>query len=108
LAFEEAIGFLDPDQYEHLAAQVRELAGEVDPTHSETIDIRPIENFYEIRDKGGVLGKINARIFFLVRKSTRTIVVLGAIIKKNDGQNPIGDRRRMMRRMKMYLEKHPE
>lgn len=103
-AFDEAMGFLDADQYEHLAAQVRELATQEDPTHSETIDVQPIEDFYEIRDKGGVLVRINARVFFFVRKSTRTIIVLGAINKKNDGPTPIGDRRRMKRRMKKYLE----
>jgi phage-related protein len=105
---EEAMDFLDTEQYAHLAAQVRELATQDDPTHSETIDVRENDGFYEIRDKGGALGKINARVFFFVRKSSRKIVVLGAINKKNDGQTPIGDRRRMQRRMKIYLSENPE
>jgi hypothetical protein len=105
--FEEAMEFLDADQYAHLAEQFRELAGQDDPTHSETIDVRPIEDFYEVRDKGGVLEKINARVFFFVRKPTRKIIVLGAINKKNDGATPVGDRRRMKRRMKKHLDENP-
>ena len=51
----EAMAFLNEDQYTHLASQFRELAREEEPTRSQTIDIRPLENFYELRDKGGVL-----------------------------------------------------
>jgi hypothetical protein len=107
-AFEEAMGFLSEDQYDHLAEQVRELARQDDPTHSETVDIRPIEDFYEIRDKGGILGKINARVFYFVHKPSRTMVVLGAIKKENNGPTPLGDKCRMRRRRRLYLEKyHP-
>ena len=104
-AFEQAIGFLDEDQYAHMADQVRELAMQGDPTHSETIDVRDIEDFYEIRDKGGVLGKINVRVFFFTHK--RKIVVLGAIKKENDGPTPMGDKRTMRRRKRLYLQSNP-
>lgn len=103
LAFEEAKGFLDDEQYDHLADQVKELAAQDDPTHSDTVDVRSIEDFHEIRDKGGVLGKINARVFFFVHDASRTIVILGAINKKNDGPTPTGDRLRMRRRMRKYI-----
>lgn len=103
-AYNEARNFLDSEQYEHMADQVRELAQQDDPTHSGTVDVRPIEDFFEIRDKGGVLGKKNVRVFFFVYKLKRRIVVLGAIKKENDGHTPIGDKRRMLRRMRLYLE----
>jgi hypothetical protein len=107
-AFDEAKAFLNEDQYDHLANQVRELALEDDPTHSDTVDVRPIDVFYEIRDKGGVLGKINARVFFFVHHGSRTIVVLGAIKKEKEGQTPVGDCCTMRRRRRLYLEKfHP-
>src|SRR5262245_7895758 len=61
-AFTEAMAFLDEDQYAHVAGQVRELATEDEPTRSSTVDVRPIEDFYEIRDKGGILRKINVRL----------------------------------------------
>jgi hypothetical protein len=102
--FDEARAFLNEDQYDHLARQVRELARQDDPSHSGTIDVRSIGDFFEIRDKGGVLGKINARVFFFLPRPARTIVILGAIHKQNDGPTPLGDRRRMERRMKLYLE----
>jgi len=93
-AFEEANDFLDADQYHHMANQVRDLATHEDPTHSDTVDVRAVEDFHEIRDKGGILGKINARVFFFVHKPSRGIIVLGAIKKENDGPTPTGDRLR--------------
>ncbi len=83
---------------------MRELARQDDPTHSETIDIRPVGDLFEIRDKGGILQRINARVFYLVSRANRTIVILGAFHKQNDGPTPPGDLSRMKRRMKRYLE----
>jgi hypothetical protein len=62
-----------------------------------------VGDFHELRDKGGVLGGINLRIFFLVHKPKGAIVVLGAIKKQNNGQTPLGDKLRMARRMRKYL-----
>jgi hypothetical protein len=103
-AHAEAIGFLREHQYEHLANQFRELARQNDPTHSDTIDVRQIEEFHELRDKGGLLTNLNVRVFFFVHKPTRAIVVLGTIKKENNGPTPVGDRLRMRRRMRLYLE----
>src|SRR5262245_30271387 len=63
-AFDEAMKFLDEAQYAHLAEQFRELAGQADPTRSLTVSVDAIEDFHELRDKGGVLGKINVRVFY--------------------------------------------
>ena len=106
LSHREALEFLSEGQRRHLALQVQELADEDDPTHSATVDVRPIEDFHEIRDRGGVLGNINVRVFFGVddrNKDDKRIVVLGTIKKQNDGPTPKGDRLRMRRRWKMYL-----
>src|SRR5947208_1778158 len=81
-AHTEAMSFLTEDQYGHLARQVRELARQDDPTRSDTVDVKSIGEFFEIRDKGGILQKINARVFFCVCKSARVLAVLGAINKK--------------------------
>jgi len=108
-AFDEAMTFLDGDQYDHLARQVRELARQEDPTHSQTIDVRPIEDFHELRDKGGILQRINVRVFYFVHKPARIVVILGAIKKENNGPTPMGDKITMRRRKRLYLEKyHPE
>lgn len=102
-AFDEAMEFLNEDQYAHLARQVKELAAQNEPTQSDTVDVRPIEDYWEIRDKGGILKKINARIFFFMDKKTRTIVVLGAFKKDNDGATPEWVKRRIKKRKKEYL-----
>ncbi len=104
VAFDEAMNFLSPVRYEHLAMQFRELAMQEDPTHSDTISVRRMspEDYYELRDKGGVLGNINTRIFYGVDKGSRAIVVLGCIKKQNDGPTPKGDIIRIRRRWRKY------
>ncbi len=96
------MGFLDEAQYQHLAIQFRELAGEADPTHSKLVSIDKIEDFYELRDKGGILGHINVRVFFGIDDASRAIVVLGAIKKEKQGATPVGDKVRMRRRWRKY------
>ena len=103
IAFTEAKKFLNDCQYEHMADQVKELAREADPTHSLTASVDAIEDFHELRDKGGPLGGINVRVFFFVDKATTNLVILGAVKKQNDGPTPVGDRRRMARRKRKYL-----
>ena len=85
------LSFLDYQQYAHIVGLVRELARQEDPTHTSTVDVRPVEDFHEIRDKVGVLGRINVRVFFFFYKPTRTIVVIGAI--KEGEQRPYPDGR---------------
>ena len=82
LADDEAADLLDAEQYEHMAGLVQELARQDDPTHSPTVSVRKMtpEQFYEIRDKGGVLNRLNVRLFFGVDKGERAIVVLGCMI----------------------------
>jgi len=103
IAHGEAMDFLTEDQYQHLALQFRELAREVDPTHSVTASVDAIEDFHELREKGGILGGMNVRVFFFVHKPGSALVVLGAIKKQNDGPTPRGDKARMARRKRKYL-----
>lgn len=101
-AHHEVMKFLSADQYAHLALQFKDLAGEADPTHSQTASVDAVEDFYELRDKGGILGGMNVRIFFLVDKQKTSIVVLGGIKKQNDGPTPPGAVIRMRRRARKY------
>lgn len=64
VAHREAKRFLSADQYHHIAMQIKELAREEDPTHSQSASVDAIEGFHELRDKGGILGAMNVRIFF--------------------------------------------
>lgn len=100
----EAMSFLDEDQYDHIARQYRELAMEVEPTICTTVDVRPIEDFYELRDKGGILKKLNVRSFFCMCRACRTMAALGTINKKNDGKTPDHVRILMRFRKRKYME----
>lgn len=101
-AYDEASDILNDAQYEHMAMQVKELARQDDPTHSDTVDVRKIEDFYEIRDSGGILNGINVRVFFGQDDGERWIIVLGVIKKQNNGKTPQGDKSRMKRRWRKY------
>jgi phage-related protein len=102
LAYNEARGFLTEAQYQHMAAQVRELASESDPTHSQTQSVDAIEDFHELRDTGGILGGLNVRVFFL-DKLNSDMVIIGCVSKQNNGPTPQGDTIRMRRRKRKYL-----
>ena len=79
---------LNPEQREHVIEQVRDLARHADPGRSNVLDIDRVEDFYELRDKGGLLGKINLRVFYFFRKDKRTLVILGVERKEAEGQTP--------------------
>ncbi len=102
-AFDEILKIVGEAGYAHFAMQVKEIATLNDPSHSDTVDIRPLENIFEIRDHGGVVGNINVRVFFGIDKQRRTIIILGTIKKQNNGPTPQGDKVRMRRRWRLYL-----
>ena len=85
-AVRDAKKFLTDDQYAHAVQQFELLATERNPRLSEAQDIRPIGDFYELRDKGGILGKINLRAYFAVFDESHLIVVLGCYKKEDEGQ----------------------
>lgn len=102
-AFDESQKILNHAQYKHLADQVKELARHNEPTNSDTLDIKPYENFYELRDKGGILGKINVRIYFCLDKESRSIVLLQVMKKENERSIAKGDKITIRRRMRQYF-----
>jgi hypothetical protein len=84
----EASKFLNAEQHAHAIDLVRSLASEEHPTHPKTVDVDAVEDFYELKDKGGILGKINLRIYFIIEPSTRQIIILSAFNKKIEDQMP--------------------
>ena len=88
VAQKETFRFLTPAQYGHVVDQLRALAREEDPTHPTTVTVEDVEDIWELKEKGGPLGKINIRVFFFLVKDDRTIVILGAFKKENDGPTP--------------------
>lgn len=101
-ARDETLSALDEAQYHHLVEQFQELARHDDPSRSDVLSIDKIEDFYELRDKGGPLGRMNVRVFYLIDKKPRAVVVLGFIKKEADGKTPLGDIMRMRRRKRRY------
>ncbi|MCC7291232.1 MAG: hypothetical protein IT449_04115 [Phycisphaerales bacterium] len=79
---------LTEDQYAHLVQQFEALSCEEDPRRSRTQDIRQIEDFWELREKGGLLGRMNVRVYFTVLESERLILVLKVYKKEEEGQTP--------------------
>ena len=47
-----------------------------------------ISKFYELRDKGGVLGKINVRVYFAIIGDKKIILTLSAYKKEDEGKTP--------------------
>ena len=90
-------------EYEHLVQQFRLLATEVSPSISKCLSIDKVEDFFELRDKGGVLGNTNARIFYGIDSDRGAVITLGGIKKQNNGPTPLGDKVRMRRRWRKYL-----
>ena len=109
VAYQEAMSFLNEDQYSHVASQVQEMARETDPSHSQVVSVDAVEGFLELREKGGPLGKINVRVFFWLDtrelaggQRSHAIVILGAKKKESEGQTPVGWRLTMKRRLRKY------
>lgn len=87
-ANKDASKFLDEDQIEHLRQQIIDLATHENPRVSQTQNVERIEDFFELKDKGGILGKISVRVFFAVFDEDTLIVVLGCHKKESEGQTP--------------------
>lgn len=104
VAREEATAFLNDGQYAHAVDLVRALASEADPTHPATVTVEAVEGFFELKDKGGILGKINLRVYFTVSPKEKTIVVLGAIKKEAEGQTPAWVKIRIRNRLRKFRE----
>ena len=103
IARAEAEAFLSPEQYHHVVDQVRSLAREQDPTHPATVSVSQIEDYYELREKGGPLNKINFRGYFILDNHRRTIVFLCGYKKEDDGATPNWIKLRVRMRRRRYI-----
>lgn len=99
----EDASFLNSQQYWHVADQISEIARETEPCRCPTAEIEKIGDFWELKDKGGPLGKINLRVFFLVNAALKEIVILGVHKKEDERQLRRSVVVRIERRMRHYF-----
>lgn len=94
---------LNHSQYWHVADLLDQLSCAREPSKCETLSISPFDRFWSLEDKGGVLGKINLRVFFYVNSTKQEIVVLGVHKKEDESQLRKSIVIRILRRLDLYL-----
>ena len=87
-------------EYYHLIDQVRVLATEENPLRPQLLEVRTVEDFYELRE----LGTISGRVFFNLDPKETRIVVLGGMKKKSQ-KTPLAIKIRIQRRWYQYLDR---
>jgi len=75
---------LNDVRYDHVMSIVKRLVdfGNLDEVGD--LDIEPIGSFYELKEKGGILGKINLRIYFGTFPDVRELVVAKTYKKEEE------------------------
>lgn len=101
-ARDDAMGFLNDAQYGHVTDLMEALASELDPRRPKTVSVDQVEDFHELKDKGGILGKINLRVFFIVEDGEKTVLVVAAIKKESEGQTPDWAKTRARSRIRRF------
>lgn len=79
---------LNDVEYWHIVKILRKLVDFGDTTTMSELDIRSIDGIYELREKGGLLGKKNMRFFFDVFTKEGKVVVAKAYRKDEEDQTP--------------------
>lgn len=100
----EGRSILNDDQYSHIVQLFDQLASERNPRLSQTQKIKPIDDFHELCEKGGLLGKINLRVFFAVIDEHQLILVLGAYKKEDENATPPRIKTKMRNRLREAMK----
>lgn len=91
--------FLSEIQHDQLVLHFLEMANYEDPIGVKLGKVERIYDYYELKEKGGVFGKLNVRVYFTVEAKFRAIVVLACCKKEIEGQI----KRHMKRRIESRL-----
>jgi hypothetical protein len=98
----EAREFLTIGQYVHVTDFVKQLVGFGRKDYDRTMRIEEIQGFWELKEKGSVLGKINLRVYFTYVSESNKIVILSAYKKEDDGAAPPHIILRLKERLRAY------
>ena len=79
---------LNDTQYEHIVGVLKRLTAWENKQEIADLKIERIESFYELKDKGGVLGRLNLRVYFAALPENKDIIVLKTYKKEEDGACP--------------------
>lgn len=104
VAKKEARGFLSAGQYLHMTDLVKQLTGFGIRHFESNLRIEPFGDFWELKDKGGVLGRLNVRVYFAHVDARNEVVVLSTYKKEDDGPAPTHIMYRLKNRLRMYLD----
>jgi len=99
----EARRFLTEGQCLHVEDLARRLEDFGDPTATQDLRIDKVGNLWELKEKGGLLGRINVRVFFGHVPSRGEIVVLGVFKKEREGATPRDYIIKMENRLNHYV-----
>jgi len=87
-AKKEGHKILTDPQYEYIKGILKRLTDFGNDEELSDLRIEPIEDFGELKEKGGVLGKINLRIYFGAEPEDKEVVVAKAYKKEDEGRAP--------------------
>lgn len=104
IAAKEGGDELTPGQYLHVKDLVKQLVGFGRQEYESQLRIEKFGDFWELKEKGGVLGKKNIRVYFKDNIAENEIVVLSTYKKEDDGQAPDHIRIRLKNRWNRYLK----
>lgn len=98
----ESREFLEIGQYIHMTDLIKQLSGFGRREYESELRIEKFHEFWELKDKGGVLGRKNVRIYFSHEQDINEIVVLHAHKKEADGKPSPNMRFRLRNRLRLY------
>jgi hypothetical protein len=75
-------------QYEHIKEILQRLVDFGDKEELSDLSIEQIGSFWELREKGGVLGRINLRVYFGTLPEDWELVVAKTYKKEDNGKTP--------------------
>jgi len=87
-AKKEGHKILNDVRYDHVVSILKRLVDFGNLDELSDLDIEPIESFYELKEKGGILGKINLRIYFGTFPDERELVIVKTYKKEEENAVP--------------------
>ncbi|BBO32100.1 hypothetical protein [Lacipirellula parvula] len=88
VAAKEGYDVLTPGQYLHVKDLIKQLVGFGRREFGSILRLEKLDEFWELKEKGGTLGKKNIRVYFKFNGDGNEVVVLCTYKKEDDGSAP--------------------